>query len=182
MGDVKNYGGYTLIEIIIAILVTGLLASFLFSPISTVARSYLALNNWADLYSEASTALERMSREIRDAETVTVLSTQKIRILKANPTQQDTNLYVTFMLAGGSLQRGSSATATEPTNYTVLASRCLAFTVGQAGQEITLVLTLGSGGDTSVTLRTKICPKNLPFGGTAYAGRNFNGYWQEMIQ
>jgi prepilin-type N-terminal cleavage/methylation domain-containing protein len=176
--------GFTLIEIISVIVILSIISIFGFSFISNAARTYFALKNQNTLYYQAATAMERMSRALRDAVSIraVVFSPGKIRIQRTHATPQDPNQYVTFALNGSNLQRGSNTIDADPATYYDLVANCASFTVTSSSNEIlmTLRLTLSTG--ESVTIQSKICPKNLPFGATPYSGRNFNGEWAEEVK
>ncbi|MGA1823776.1 MAG: type II secretion system protein J [bacterium] len=178
--------GFTMIEIIMVIATVGIIAIFGFQFFPHLSHSYSMMKGQNMLYHEAITAMERMSREIRDAVTIEEVSQGKIKILKAHGTPVDPYLYVTFILDNGVLKRGSNTTVSDPSIYTALAENIKnnGFTVSNpSGDEIILMLELSdtSGGNFSV--QSKICPKNIPFPlGLEYCGRNFNGDWEEIIQ
>jgi prepilin-type N-terminal cleavage/methylation domain-containing protein len=177
--------GFTLIEIISVIVILALVSIFRFSFLSNSARTYFALKNESVLYGEAAAAMERMSREIRDARSISTPATgssgNKIRVFKNTATPQDANRYVTFALNGSAIQRGSNAADADPAMYYDLAAYCSSFTVTNSANEILLALTLSRSTGETVTLQSKIYPKNLPFGAVSYGGRNFNGNWTEEI-
>ena len=175
--------GFTLIEIICVIVILSIISAFGFSFISNVARTYLALKNQNTLYYQAAAAMERMSRALRDAQSVRdiVFSPGKIRIQRTHATPQDPHQYVTFALNGSNLQRGSNTVDADPATYYDLAANCASFTVTNSSNEILLTLILSLSTGESVTIQSKICPKNLPFGATPYSGRNFSGEWAEEV-
>ena len=177
--------GFTLIEMISVIVVLAIVSIFGFSFLFNSAQTYFALKNQSILYSEAATALERMSREIRDARSISTpasgSSDNKIRVFKNTATPQDANLYVTFALNGTALQRGSNSADADPATYYNLAANCSSFTVTNSANEILLTFTLSRATGETVTVQSKIYPKNFAFVGPPYSGRNFNGNWTEEI-
>jgi prepilin-type N-terminal cleavage/methylation domain-containing protein len=179
----QDNSGFTLIEIICVIVILGIISVFGFSFISNSARTYIALKNQRMLYHRSAAAMERMSRAIRDARSIrtVVASPGKIRIQRAHGTPQDPDVYVTFALSGTTLQRGSNAVDADPAIYHDLAPNCSVFTVNNSANEILLVLTLAVATGESVTVQSKVYPKNLPYGATPYSGRNFNGDWAEEV-
>jgi prepilin-type N-terminal cleavage/methylation domain-containing protein len=177
-----NNKGFTLVESIIVITILGVISLVSLQFFTKTIDTYSILKEQKVVYDEAALALERMEREIRDAKSIPLTSGNKIRIWKAYTTPLDSNLYVTFALNGTNLQRGSSATDSEPASYYTLVSNCTTFTVTNTSNEIFLSLTLSVPGKSSVTLQSKVYPKNLPFSGTSYSGRNFAGDWEEEVQ
>jgi prepilin-type N-terminal cleavage/methylation domain-containing protein len=63
--------GFTLIEIVTVIVVLGILSVFTFSFIDNAVKTYMIGSKQRMLYQEASYIMERISRELRDAESVT---------------------------------------------------------------------------------------------------------------
>ena len=156
---------------------------FSFRFFTQASYTYSLMRDQNGLYHEAAIAMERMSREIRDAISVEQVAAGKITVQKAHGTALDSNLYVTFILDNGSLKRGSNDSTDDPATYYVLASNVNDFTVTNdvSEDEIFLELELVNGGN--ITLQSKIYPKNIPFElGLEYTGRDFNGDWQEVIQ
>ena len=64
--------GFTLIEIVTVIVVLGILSVFTFSFIDNAVKTYMIGSKQRMLYQEASYIMERISRELRDAESVTI--------------------------------------------------------------------------------------------------------------
>ena len=94
--------------------------------ISNAARTYFAIKNQNTFYYQAATAMERMSRALRDAVSIRghCCSPGKIRIQRTHATPQDPNQYVTFALNGSNLQRGSNTIDADPATYYDLAANC----------------------------------------------------------
>ncbi|HVN97951.1 MAG TPA: type II secretion system protein [Syntrophorhabdaceae bacterium] len=67
-----RYGkGFTLIEITIVIVILGILSVFTFSFIDSAVKTYTIASKQRLLYQQGSYIMERISRELRDAEWVT---------------------------------------------------------------------------------------------------------------
>ncbi len=64
--------GFTLIEIIMVIVVLGILSVFTFSFIDNAVKTYTIGSKQRMLYQEASYIMERMTRELRDARSVSM--------------------------------------------------------------------------------------------------------------
>jgi prepilin-type N-terminal cleavage/methylation domain-containing protein len=173
--------GFTLIEIIVVIVILCIVSGITIKFLVDSMRIYTMTVNQKTLFDEGKLALERMCRDIRDAQGITT------------PTPGNSGNLITFTRTNGT---GSTATdpvldhAGEvitfqwdgtsghplekvkqyPTNPTTvpLAENVTAFTVtcGVAGtfdsnQNITLVLTLSRTSGENVTLQTMVYPKNL---------------------
>ena len=172
--------GFTLIEIVIVIVIMSVLGIFGYQFLATSVHTYSMMEKQKSLYDEAAMAMERISRELRDAESITTPgaggSGSTLTFTKSHGTPEDTETNITFQLSSGTLQRDGSG---DPVN---LAEKVSAFTVSRGSSpyenETTIVLTLSESTGESVTLRTKICPKNLPYPDPP-AGRNYGGDWEE---
>ena len=177
--------GFTLIEMIMVLATLSIVSLFSFQFFTHASKIYCMMRGQNILYHEAVVAMERMSREIRDATSIIQVAPGKIKIQKANDTPLDTNTRVTFILDNNILKRGSRDTSGDPSNYFDLAEnvKTNGFTVTNASNEISLSLELALPGGENISLESKIYPKNLPFDPLAgnYSGRDFNGDWQELI-
>ena len=175
--------GFTLIEIIIVIVIMSVLGIFGYQFLATSIHTYSMMEKQKSLYDEAAMAMERISRELRDAESISYPPSENtdshVTFTKSHGSPEDTETTITFELSSGTLQRDGSG---DPVN---LAEQVSAFTVSRGASlyenEVTVVLTLSESTGESVTLRTKICPKNLPYPDPP-AGRNYGGDWEEDFQ
>ena len=180
----SNNKGFTLIKIIIVIIVLGVLSVFGFSFISTAIHTYSMMEKQKGLFDQAAMVMERISRELRDAESITTpasgASGSTLEFTKSHGTDEDSDTSISFELSGTTLQRLGTDTVN-------LADNVNTFTVSNSSNEITISLTLESG-EANITLRSYICPKNLaypcpaPPDPCAPSGRNFGGHWQENFQ
>ncbi len=189
--NIKNKKGFTLIEIIIVIIVLGVLSVFGFSFISTAVHTYSKMEKQKGLFDQAVMAMERISRELRDASAISApasgASGSTLTFTKSHGTPQETSTYViTFQLSGTTLQRiGSTTPATVDIadNVSTFDVTRVTPTPPPDREEITITLTLEEAGAGEVTLRSYICPKNLDYPDPAApSGRNFGGNWEEDIQ
>ena len=166
-----NSKGMTLIEIIVVIVLLGIIGLFTFDFVGKGVETYIIASNQAGLLAEAKLAMERMTREIRDAEVILApalgKSSTKIQFNKSHSTVLDITKDITFKLnkKNGILKRIGDEN--KP-----LAKNVSNFTVTNNSNEIKLELTLSLTGGENVTLHTKVYPKNLP--------SQFNGDWEEV--
>jgi len=179
---IKNEKGFTLIEMIIVIIVLGVLSIFGFSFISTAVNTYSMMEKQKGLFDQATMVMERISRELRDANTITAPASggsgSTLTFTTSNATPQDSDTSISFQLSGTTLQRVGTATVNLADN--VVAST--GFSAANSSNEITITLTLQSG-EANIALRSYIYPKNLAFSNPAApSGRNFGGSWEENIQ
>jgi prepilin-type N-terminal cleavage/methylation domain-containing protein len=173
--------GFTLIEIIIVIVILSLISAISIKFVVDSLRIYTMTVNQKILFDEGKLALERMVRDIRDARAVAEPdlgeTVSDVRITRTNATAQDqAGEAIRFVLSGTTLQKRKSNPSVM---FIDLASNVSTFTATrEAAAEITIVLTLSLASGESVTLETKVYPKNL--GDNAHYRYYFQN-WQEEL-
>lgn len=179
--------GFTLIELILVIVISSIVSLFTFSFIYNSIQTYRLMRTQRQLYQDGSHALERITRELRDASfrvnTGNGLSFMKLsRGSLQAPNIADRNPFVRYYTSGNNLYRCSDVTAesvclsnpsASPTNK-LLSRNIMAFTVQISDQgtpcapsnlpacqddSFTIIISLGDGSQ-SVSFRTTITPKN----------------------
>lgn len=186
MIKMANNKGFTLIEIIIVIIVLGVLSVFGFSFISTAIHTYSMMEKQKGLFDQATMVMERISRELRDANIVSCPESYILTFTKSHRTPpQDVTYDITFQLPGGTntLQRVGDSTVTLADNVSAFTAARMTSGDDSEKEEITITLTLEDAAAGDITLRSYICPKNLDFPDSdAPSGRNFGGNWEENFQ
>lgn len=174
--------GFTLIEIIVVIVIMAVLGVFGYRFLSTSMHTYSMMEKQKGLLDEAAMAMERISRELRDANSISSptsgSTSSTLTFTKSHGSPEETSTYdITFQLFSGTLQRVGSTTVN-------LAEAVSVFTAERGtSEEITIFLTLQEGTGEQITLQSYICPKNLPYPDPeAPSGRNFGGCWEEDFQ
>ncbi|OGP88797.1 MAG: hypothetical protein A2156_07300 [Deltaproteobacteria bacterium RBG_16_48_10] len=176
--------GFTLIEIIIVVVILSIVSAITIYFLVSSLRVYTMVSNQKTLFDEGKLTLERMCRDIRDANLITSPtagnSGNLITFRRTNntgPSQDTANETITYQKAGSNLEKVKAATP-----Y-VIAGNISTFTVTRdSGNEIQLFLELSSvSADVTlrVSLQTKVYPKNL-VKDTTY--KNFYQNWMEVIQ
>ena len=173
--------GFTLIEIIVVIVILSVVSAITIKFLIDSLKIYTMTVNQKTLFDEGKLALERMCRDIRDAQSISSVTPGppgSITFIRTNATAYDagppTPETITFRQNGNALEKVKGGTG-----Y-AMASNVNSFTVANATNEIQLQLTLQSvyGGTTmTVTLQTKVYPKNLPRSSTY---KNFFQNWMEV--
>jgi prepilin-type N-terminal cleavage/methylation domain-containing protein len=167
--------GFTLVEMIVVIVVLGILSLFTFQFVTDGVETYVVMSGQEDLFAEARLGMDRMCREIRDANTITSVLAGEITFDKQHQTGLDTSATVTFKKNSSNLQRENQGTV----GWFTLGGNVKTFTVTNSSNEIALDLTLGVTGQEDVVLEAKVYPKNLA---EAADYKNFAGNWEEVIQ
>lgn len=176
---VKSSKGFTLIEIIIVIVILSIVSAITIKFLVDSMRIYTMTVNQKTLFDEAKLALERMCRDIRDAHSITTTASS-ITFTRGNATVQDVaGETIIFRWNGGAnpLEKVKAS----PVATSTLAANVSAFTVTNATNEIQLQLTLLSASGETVTLQTKVYPKNLLEDTSApVTYKNFYYCWREV--
>jgi prepilin-type N-terminal cleavage/methylation domain-containing protein len=148
----KREEGFTLIELIIGIVITGILGGFGVQFLTSSMSMNQQMAGRKDLVDDAKIAFERMVREIRFADSVTLNSSTSITITKpAYP--EDAATTVIFTYVGNSIQRNGTAIGT-------LADNVSAFSIVEVGTnfyEISATLTKSNSG--TFQLLTAVYPR-----------------------
>jgi prepilin-type N-terminal cleavage/methylation domain-containing protein len=181
-GGWRGCRGFTLIEIIIVIVILCIASAITIKFLADSLRIYNMTVNQKTLLDEGKSALERMCRDIRDANTIIATGASSVAFTRTNATgtgQDSAGERIRFDLSGTTLRKvkGVALDGSGGTPYT-LADNVTAFTVAYATYEIQLQLTLQLTSGENVILQTKVHPKNLPKDATY---KNFYQYWMEAI-
>jgi prepilin-type N-terminal cleavage/methylation domain-containing protein len=168
----KSSKGFTLIEIIVVIVILSIVSAITIKFLADSLRIYTMTVQQKTLLDEGKLALERMCRDIRDGQGISVpapgASTTLVTFVRAHATANDIAAEnVTFQLTGTTLYKiktlpaaSNSAAAANVSTFTATQGTAAAANLN----EITLALNLslepvGAG---NVRLQTRVYPKNLP--------------------
>jgi len=188
--------GFTLIEVIVVIVILSIASAITIYFLINSIKIYTMTVKQKTLMDEGKVALERMCRDIRDAQIISVPNTgssgTSITFTRTNATVQD--------IAGETIifQRNAGANTLEkvkasPSTTSTMAGNVSTFTVTRGApatnnkNEITLSLNLLMGTGENVTLQTRVYPKNLSEDPPTY--KNFRiqdsggtfASWQEVL-
>ena len=176
----KFQRGFTLIEIIVVIVILSIVSVISINFLVNSLKTYSMMVNQKTLLDEGKLALERMCRDIRNAQSITTpgagSSGSQIIFTRTDATAQDIGgETITFQLTGSTLEK----VKTSPAATSAMAANVSAFTVtrGATEDEIKVVLTLALGSGENVTLQTKVYPKNLT---DSASYKNFFTNWEEL--
>jgi len=187
--------GFTLIEIIIVIVILSIVSAITIKFLFDSLRIYTMTVNQKTLFDEGKLALERMCRDIRDAQDILYPNASStgnyIRFTRTNATgasQDGIDEIIRFQLA---LQLDGTYNLQKVKNDTGPPTADLASNVRNnvtdfivtrdAGNEIQLYLKLSLATGENVTLQTKVYPKNLLEDTSAPVPyKNFYYCWREV--
>jgi prepilin-type N-terminal cleavage/methylation domain-containing protein len=194
--------GFTLIELILVIVISSIVSIFTFSFIYNSVQTYRLMRTQSQLHQEGSYALERISRELRDAsfglDSGSGISFIKpVRSALMDPNISDRNTFVRYYRSGKSLYRCSDASfglvclfnpSSSPTNKPISANistfAVLHNTNGECNpsdlpgcQDDSFSITLGLTRDgQTFTIATTITPKNYCAEGASAASCSTQDY------
>jgi hypothetical protein len=161
-----------IIVIVILAIAGGISIKFLIDGI----RIYTMTVNQKTLFDEGKLALERMCRDIRDANSITGATASSVTFVRTHATAQDgAGEAITFRWNGGTnpLEKVKAGIGYP------MASNVSVFNVTNTTNEIQLQLSLSLTSGENVTLQTRVHPRNLP---KAVAYKNCYQYWMEAYQ
>jgi prepilin-type N-terminal cleavage/methylation domain-containing protein len=202
--------GFTLIELILVIVISSIVSVFTFSFIYHSIQTYRIMRTQSQLHQEGSYALERLTRELRDA-SYSLDIAGGISFLKAHQTPADTNSFVRYYRSGSSLYRcsdnslglvclfnpGSSSTnklvaeniASFSIQHNVNGEPCNASNLPNCQDDsFSITLGLAREGQTFV-IETTVTPRNYCANGASaascstqdYTNRSFNGDYRDVV-
>jgi len=177
--QIKSGRGFTLIEMIMVIVILATIAGLSIYFLVDSVRLYSLTVNQKALSEEARIALERICRDLRDAQIISSpaagSSGQTLSFTRTYATAGDgANEHITYRQNGSILEK----VKTSPVIVSPLAENVATFSVSReaASEEIKIVLTLARSNGGRVTLQTKVYPRNLQ---AANVYKNFLANWQE---
>jgi prepilin-type N-terminal cleavage/methylation domain-containing protein len=154
--------GFTFIEMIIVMVLASILGIFLLQIVTKSLSAQIAMQKRKERADDAVLVLERISREVREAKSVSVDTTNDILKFEKNiPVGEDTNEWVRFVLDSSNLMRQSAGTDTALNNLdsdsgNILAKNVSSFSVSEDSNVIYLVLEFSSGSH----WQTRVFPRN----------------------
>ncbi|MCX5813436.1 MAG: prepilin-type N-terminal cleavage/methylation domain-containing protein [Proteobacteria bacterium] len=183
----KQCHGFTLMEMIITIVILSVIALFTFSFFINLTKVYTSMESQRTIHQEAAYIAERISREIRDAKSVTVAgSIIAFQRSHAIATDSSSNIYVRFRLSGTDIYRDSGTSSASYTVNKIIGRNITNFTVTPTGvlpqnAAVQVAVSVSQGGLTQNYV-TNICPKNYTTtGNCVFTGRDFGGCYEDRI-
>ncbi len=160
--------GFTLIELIIVIAIASILGTFVFSIISKSLSAQINMQTKKERSDDAVLALERISREIREATTINDTGTNHLIFEKNITSSTDTNTFIRYVrnTSTNKLMRQSATTSgglpSDSTSGNIVAENVTVFSASQQSNygsslnAIVINLTFANGS----AWNTKVFPMN----------------------
>ena len=174
-------------EMIITIVILSIVALFTFSFFIDLTKVYTSMESQRTIHQEAAYIAERISREIRDAKSVSV-SAGSIAFTRGHAiaTDSGSNLYVRFRLSGTDLYRDSGPSSSSYTVSKIIGRNITSFTVAPTGilpqNTVAQVEISVSQSGLTQSYVTNVCPKNYTTtGNCVFTGRDFGGCYEDRI-
>ena len=141
--------GFTLIEIIVVIVILCIVSAITIKFLVDSLQNLQMTVNQKTLLDEGKSALERMCRDIRDANTIIATAASSVAFTRTHATgtgQDSAGENIRFDLSGTTLRKAKGVSGVDGSGGTpyTLADNVTAFTVAYATNEIQLQLTLQS--------------------------------------
>jgi len=159
--------GFTLVEMIIAIVLLSILGTFVFQIVTTSLNTLIIMRTRKESGDDAVLSLDKISREVREAKTIISIGSSTLIFEKNVTASTDTNKVVKFILNTSTNRlRRQSATSEgslpgDNTSGDVIAENVTIFNVSSqagsgAGNRVVIELEFSSGSE----WETKIYPRN----------------------
>jgi prepilin-type N-terminal cleavage/methylation domain-containing protein len=186
-GLFKQCHGFTLMEMIITIVILSVIALFTFTFFIDLTKIYTSMESQRSIHQEAAYIAERISREIRDAKSVSITGSN-ISILRSHAiaTDSGSNVYVRFRLSGTDLYRDSGPSGASYMVSKIIGRNITDFTVAPTGilpqNAVAQVAVSISQSGLAQSYVTYVCPKNYTTTGSCvFTGRDFGGCYEDRI-
>jgi len=140
--------GFTLIEIVITIVITGILAYIFLNFFSLGTDSYTLIETRSDVLQDERVVLNRMTREIRQAATITITSATDISFTW-DDTSDGINDTYRYYLSGSNLRRTINGASD-----TLILDNVSSLSFTGDTNRITIMLTVTRGGQ-SLTIQSR---------------------------
>ena len=163
-----------MVELIVSIVILSVVGLFSFQFFTSGMETYVIIQKQKDLFDDGKLCLERMSREIRDAEDITAFTADtSIQIEKSHNTSDPaTNITFTYGAASDDILRESGSS-------NVLANNVTSFFMTNTFNEIRIIIVLSNAAGNSVTMGTRCFPRNLNNPPAGF--KSFSGNWREVV-
>jgi prepilin-type N-terminal cleavage/methylation domain-containing protein len=142
--------GFTLIEMIMSIVLLSILGTIILQIVSTSLSTSITMSARKERGDDAVMVLERISREVREANTINAAGSSTLTFTKKVTSSLDSNKVVRYMLDSGTIRR-ESATSTGglggSTSGNIVAENVTGFTPIAVGGKVTITLEFDGGSE-----------------------------------
>ena len=174
--------GFTLIEMIIAIVVLGILGVFTFTFFGDYMNTYTQMRNRRSDHQEAMYIIERISRELRNASTVTspAAGTSSTTLSFQIPAAAlaaggDTSTTISYSWSGTQLNRTGNVSGSILMGDNMDAANGFAVTAITNSVTNCYRITVKRGTE---SYQTTVCPKNVPPSSLGFGGNYADNFKQ----
>jgi len=153
--------GFSLIEMIVVIVILSIVGLMVFSFLGNSMAAYMIVKENDRIYDEGLMAMERMTREIKDARydgvtyLITNVANTSVTFTRQHATPQDASTSITFRRNGNVLERQGNVSGTN-----VLAGNVASFTPIVSGKNVDLSLGLTVVGGGTLVLQSSSAARN----------------------
>jgi len=153
--------GFSLIEMIVVIVILGIVGLMAFGFLGNSMAAYMIVKERDRIFDEGLMAMERMTREIKDARydsisyPITSVANTSVTFTRKHATPQDASTSITFRRNGNGLERVGNVSGTN-----VLAGNVASFTPIVSGKNVDLSLGLTVVGGGTLVLQSSSAARN----------------------
>ncbi len=153
--------GFSFIELIVVIVILSIVGLMVFSFLGNSMASYMIVKERDRIFDEGLTAMERMSREIKDARydsvtyPITAVANTSVSFTRKHATPRDASTSITFRRNGNVLERVGNVSGTR-----VLAGNVASFSPTVSGKNVDFSLGLSVSGGGTLVLQSSAVARN----------------------
>jgi len=174
--------GFTLVEMIMTMVILSVMVLFTLTFIYQAVQTYVAVNERFRSWEECKFAIERMVREIREADSIIYPPPGTANASRVQISEPSGSGIVEFRFSNGKIVRNDDQhPITGPvSNFTVERTSESDFDFGS--NKLTLWMTFITDDGQSISTSMQVVPKNLPWPpGGSYPKKCFNKSWREIV-
>jgi prepilin-type N-terminal cleavage/methylation domain-containing protein len=156
-----NRRGFSMIELIVVMVILSIIGLMVFSFLGNSMAAYMIVKERDRIYDEGLMAVERMTREIKDARydgstyVITTVPNTSLTFTRKHATPQDASTSVTFLRNGNLLERVGNVSSTR-----VLAGNVASFNPIVSGKNVNFSLGLSNAKGGTIVFQSSAAARN----------------------